>query len=92
MDVLSPSGSGECREHGSDLYVLLTTVTDISVLVWEQGCCLLTPTPKPHWLGRILEAFLEEVIFNVRLEKKELCRQRGEESVLQTVKIACLGL
>lgn len=32
-DMLSPSGSGECREHGSDLYVLLTTLTDISVLV-----------------------------------------------------------
>lgn len=33
VDMLSPSGSGECREHGSDLYVLLTTLTNISVLV-----------------------------------------------------------
>lgn len=32
-DMLSPSGSGECGEHGSDLYVVLTTLTDISVLV-----------------------------------------------------------
>lgn len=45
------------------------------------------PSVEGSW-----KAFLEEVIFNVRLEKKELCRQRGEESVLQTVKIACKGL